>query len=148
MPQFNFTLILVFASFVVFMIAMKAIYFDPMLKIKDERDRKLSDDRNSAQRFAEEYEHLHADYESGLKQARKDAHLVIQEVRQQAKSEAQKALSDARATAQTETERQMKDLQEWRESTYQQLDVERNTLKQTVIAKVTSGHKIRTASGG
>jgi F-type H+-transporting ATPase subunit b len=148
MPDFNATLIIVMVSFIVFMLAMKAIYFDPILKIKAQREDKLQDDRTSAQRFAEAFERLQADYESGLKQARKEAHQVIQEIRQQAKTDAQKALTEARVLAQTETDRQMGELQNWRETTYQQLEAERDALKQAVIAKVTSGHKIRTASGG
>jgi len=148
MPQFNATLIFVMISFVVFMLAMKAIYFDPILKIKAKREQKLQDDRASAERFAEAFERLQADYESGLKQARKEAHHVIQEIRQKAKTDAQKALMEARNLAQTETDRQMVELQNWREMTYQQLESEREALKQVVIAKVTNGHKIRTASGG
>jgi F-type H+-transporting ATPase subunit b len=148
MPEFNATLVLVMVSFVIFMMAMKAIYFDPILKIKLQREEKLKDDRASAQRFAEAFERLHADYESGLQQARKEAHQLIQEIRQQAKTDAQKALADARALAQTETDRQMTELNAWRESTYRQLEAERDALKRAVIAKVTSNHKIRTASGG
>jgi F-type H+-transporting ATPase subunit b len=148
MPEFNATLVIVIISFVVFMLAMKAIYFDPILKIKAEREQKLQDDRTSAQRFAEAFDRLQADYESGLKQARKEAHQVIQEIRQKAKTDAQKALLEARTLAQTETDRQMAELHNWRETTYQQLESERTALKQAVIAKVTSGHKIRTTSGG
>jgi F-type H+-transporting ATPase subunit b len=148
MPQFNATLFFVMISFVVFMLAMKAVYFDPILKIKAKREQKLQEDRASAERFAEAFERLQADYESGLKQARKDAHNVIQEIRQKAKMDAQKTLLDARVLAQTETDRQMAELQSWRETTYQQLESEREALKRSVIAKVTSGHKIRTAPGG
>lgn len=148
MPQFNATLLFVMISFVVFMLAMKAIYFDPILKIKAEREQKLQGDRASAERSAEAFERLQADYESGLKQARKDAHNVIQEIRQKAKADAQKALLDARVLAQTETDRQMAELQSWRESTYQQLEAERDALKRAVIAKVTSGHKVHTVPGG
>ena len=152
MPQFNATFIFMIVSFIIFMLVMKVIYFDPMLKIKAERERKLQEDHDSAQRFAEAFERLQVDYESGLKQARKEAHHVIQEIRQQAKLAAQNALVDARANAQAETDRQMADLNRWRKETYQQLESERQALKQAVIAKVTAGHRIRTgsqlASGG
>lgn len=153
MPEFNATLVVVMISFVIFMVAMKAIYFDPILKIKDKREHKLKDDRNAAQRFIEEFERLQVDYEAGLKQARKEAHQAIQEIRQQAKTQAQKTLMEARTNAQAETDRQMADLQQWRETTYQKLDSDRESLKRAVIAKVTSTKatsdlKIRTTSGG
>lgn len=148
MPEFNATIVFVMISFVIFMILMKAIYFDPILKLKYERERKLTDDQASARQFAEDYERVHADYLAGLQEARKEAHKLIQEVRQQAKTSAQQALTEARANAQVETERQMTELHNWRESTYQQLAGERDALTQAIISKVTSGRKVRTASGG
>lgn len=148
MPQFNATLLIVMLSFVVFMLLMKAWYFDPMLKLKYTREGKLEEDRTSAQRFAEEYERLHAEYEAGLKQARKEAHQVIQEVRQKAKASAQETLAEARGKAQAESEQQMTELKNWRETTYQQLEREREALTQAIIAKITPGQKVRTASGG
>jgi F0F1-type ATP synthase membrane subunit b/b' len=148
MPEFNATLVFIMISFVIFMVLMKVIYFDPILNIKHERERKMADDQTSARKFAEDYERIHAEYLAGLQKARKDAHQVIQEVRQQAKTSAQQALTEARANAQAETDRQMAELQSWRESTYQQLAGERDALTQAIISKVTSGRKIRTASGG
>jgi F0F1-type ATP synthase membrane subunit b/b' len=147
MPEFNATLVFVMVSFIIFMVLMKAIYFDPMLKIKYERERKLTDDKNSAQQFAEDYERIHADYQTGLQKARKEAHLLIQEIRQSAKTTAQQTLSEARSAAQVETDRQMAELHNWREATYGQLESERNALTRAIIAKVTAGGRIKTASG-
>lgn len=148
MLSFNATLVVVLISFVIFMLAMKAIYFDPIMRIKHERERRLTEDRNSAQRFAEEFERIHAEYEAGLKKARKEAHQVIQAVRQRAKAEAQQALVAARGQAQTEMDRQMTELQNWRETTYRQLEGEREALTRVIIGKVTAGNKIHSVSGG
>ncbi|HEY9687479.1 MAG TPA: hypothetical protein V6C52_10925 [Coleofasciculaceae cyanobacterium] len=148
MPQFNATLMFVLVSFIIFMVLMKAIYFDPILKIKDERERKLIDDREAAERFAEEFDRIHAEYETGVKQARKEAHQVIQEIRQAAKAKAQQALTDARTNAHSETERQMAELAQWREDTYRQLEAERDALTRTIIGKVTTSNRVGMASGG
>ncbi len=147
MPTFNATLLFVIISFVVFTILMKAIYFDPIMKIKNERERKIIDDQESAVNFAQQYEILNQEYQAGLKKARQDAHSVIQEIRQQAKTSAQKAVIEARTSAQAQTDQQMAELDAWRESTYRQLESERASLTQAVIAKVKAGGKIRTASG-
>jgi len=148
MLQFNATLIFVLISFIVFMILMKAIYFDPILKIRAEREQKLTDDQEAARRFAQDFERLYAEYQAGLQNARKEAHALIQEVRQQAKLSAQQALQNARAEAQTESDRRMAELSQWRESTYQQLEGDRESLTQAIIRKVTNGSKVRTALGG
>lgn len=148
MLQFNATLIFVMGSFVIFMLLMKALFFDPMLKIKAERERKLTEDRDAAQRFAQEYEKIRLEYDAGLKEARREAHRLIQELRQQAKTSAQKTLSQARVNAQSEMDRNMNELAEWRESTYQQLETERANLTRAIIRKVTEGRRVGTVSGG
>jgi F-type H+-transporting ATPase subunit b len=148
MLQFDATLIFVMISFIVFMILMKAIYFDPILKIRAERERKLTDDQEAARRFAEDFERIYAEYQASLQNARKEAHAIIQEVRQQAKTDAQHTLQNARAEAQAESDRQMAELSQWRETTYRQLEGERESLTQAIIRKVTNGHKVRTATGG
>ena len=148
MLQFNATLIFVMVSFIIFMILMKAIYFDPILKIRAERERKLTDDQESSRRFAEDFERIYAEYQAGLQQARKEAHVLIQDIRQNAKNNAQATVHTARNEAQAESDRQMVDLHQWRENTYQQLEGERDILTQAIINKVTNGSKVRTAFGG
>jgi F-type H+-transporting ATPase subunit b len=148
MPEFNATLIFIMVSFLIFMILMKIIYFDPMLKIKYERERKLTDDRESAQRFAQDYDRIRAEYEAGLKQARREALQLIQEVRQQAKANAQQTITQARLSAQGEMDQRMGELAEWRESTYRQLEDERTALTRAIIRKVTDGRRVGSVSGG
>lgn len=147
MPTFNATFLFILISFAVFALFMKAVYFDPIMKIKQERERKLSDDQHAATDFSAQYEKIHAEYLSSIKQARLEAHRVIQEIRQQAKTSAQQTIVEARTTAQSETDRQMAELHDWREMTYRQLEAERDALTQAVIAKVKAGGKIRTATG-
>lgn len=147
MPTFNATFLFVLISFGVFALLMRAIYFDPIMKIRNERERKLTDDQQSAVDFSSQYERLHQEYLASIKQARLEAHQVIQEIRQEAKITAQKTVMTARASAQAETDKQMAELNEWRESTYRQLESERASLTQGVIAKVKAGGKIRTATG-
>lgn len=147
MPEFNATLVFVMVSFIIFMVLMKAIYFDPMLNLKYERERKLTDDKNSAQQFAEDYERIHAEYQASLQKARKEAHQLIQEIRQTAKVNAQQTITEARSAAQSETDRQMAELHNWRETTYNQMESERDALTRAIVAKVTSGGRIKTASG-
>jgi F0F1-type ATP synthase membrane subunit b/b' len=148
MLDFNATLIFIMASFIVFMILMKAIYLDPILKIRAEREQKLTDDQESARKFAEDFERIYAEYQSSLQTARKEAHALIQELRLKAKATAHETLQNARTEAQAETDRQMVDLHQWRETTYRQLEGERDTLTQAIIGKVTNGRKVRTATGG
>jgi F0F1-type ATP synthase membrane subunit b/b' len=148
MLDFNATLIFVMVSFIVFMILMRAIYFEPILKIRAEREQKLTDDQESARRFSEDFERIYAEYQLSLQNARKEAHALIQELRLKAKTSAHEITQTARADAQAESERQMGELHDWRETTYRQLESERDALTRAIIGKVTNGRKVRTATGG
>lgn len=141
------TLVVFVLSFVVFMLAMKALYFDPILKIKHEREAKLVGDKESALQFNEEYARLKAEYEEGLRQARKEAHAAIQKIRLDAKNNAQQVLTEARGQAQQEMEQRMAELAEWRETTYRELEGERTNLTRQIVEKVRAGGRVTTARG-
>lgn len=144
MLHFNATLVFVLLSFGFFMLLMKAIYFDPMLRIKMERERRLVDDREAAQRFSEDYERLRAEYESALQRARREAQRVIRESREQAKASASQTLTQARQEAQTDMDRQMGELAQWREVTYRQLAPEREALMRLIVRKITEHRPVGT----
>lgn len=148
MLHFNATLLFVLISFLIFMVIMKAIYFDPMLRIKAQRESRLLDDREASQRFAQDYERLNAEYEAALLKARREAQRVIQELREQAKTAASQTLAAARQDAQTEMDSHMKELSEWRESTYRELEPERDELVRTIVRKITEHRPVGTLSGG
>lgn len=139
------TLVIVFVSFIIFMSLMKAVYFDPILRVKEARERKLVDDRDEARNFEEEFQRIQVEYEAGLKKARQDAHHAIQEIRQQAKGQAAQAITQARAEALAEMDRRVAELTEWREKTYREMEAERENLKRIIVDKVTTGRKIAMA---
>jgi F-type H+-transporting ATPase subunit b len=143
MLSFDATFLFVFISFAVFMVLMKLVYFDPMLRIKYARERKLVEDREAAASFAAEYAKLRDEYEGGLRKARLEAHKVVQEIRQQAKATASQTVTQARQDAQAELDRQMTELAAWREDTYRQMEGERAALARTIIQKVTAGNKVQ-----
>ena len=146
MISFDGTFILILLSFILFMFVMKAIYFEPVMRVKEARERKLTDDKESAQNFAAEYARLREEYEGGLRKARLEAHQVVQEIRQQAKATASQTITQARTDAQAELDRQMADLAAWREDTYRQMESERETLAKTIIQKVTAAGNRQTAA--
>jgi F0F1-type ATP synthase membrane subunit b/b' len=146
MLHFNATLVFVLLSFGFFMLLMKAIYFDPMLRIKMERERRLVDDREAAQRFSEDYERLRSEYESALQRARREAQRVIRESREQAQASASQTLTQARQEAQTDMDRQMDELAQWREVAYRQLAPERENLMRLIVRKITEHRPVGTVS--
>jgi F0F1-type ATP synthase membrane subunit b/b' len=147
MPTFNATFLFVLISFAVFTVIMKAVYFAPIMAIKHKREQKLTDDQQLTADFLTRLEELQTDYEAGIKQAHLEAHQIIQQIRQQSKTSAQQMVIESRAVAQREADQKLSELHQWRESTYQQMEPERASLTQSVIAKVKAGSKLRTVTG-
>jgi F-type H+-transporting ATPase subunit b len=137
--QFDGTFFLIIASFVVFMLLMRAIYFEPIRRIKDQRERKKLEDREQADSSLAEYTRLQEEYEASLRDARRRAQQVILEVRQGAKKTASETVGKAREEVRQDLERQMAELARWREEAYGQLAEDRRALAGTIIQKITAG---------
>ncbi len=140
------TLIVVIISFFVFMLLMRSVYFEPIRQIKAERERKKEEDRKSTETHLADLEKMKAEYEQGLKDARKRSHLVLQEIRQKAKESAFETLTAARQQAAKELEAQMTELSSWQENAYQKLAEDRSELARLIVQKVAG--KVPAASKG
>ncbi len=137
--QFDGTFFAVILSFTVFMLLMRAVYFEPVRRIKEQREAKKAVDRKDTEAFVEEHERLRLEYETGLKEARLKAQKVIQELRQDAKKQAGETVGQARDSVREELDRQLEELSRWREEAYAKLVEERKALVRTIIDKVTAG---------
>src|SRR6478609_1079097 len=126
MPEFNATLLFVLVSFVIFMVIMKAVFFDPILKLKAQREQQLLQDRETALRSDEQHDALKQEYDAGLQKARREAQQVLQRLREEAKSNASTIIIQARVDAQAQLEREFASLAEAREKAYQTLESERH----------------------
>lgn len=138
----NGTAVATFLSFLLFVGLMKAVFFDPISRIKEERERKKYEDAENARKLMAEFEELTVGYEAQLAEARKKAQSRIVELQQKAKKEASEAIQAAREKAQSEIDGQLAELARWREEAYGQLTGERRSLMRQIIGKVTGHHKV------
>jgi len=146
MPEFNATLLFVLVSFIIFMVIMKAVFFDPLLKLKAQREQQLLQDRETTQRSGEQHDALKQEYNAGLQKARREAQQVLQRLREDAKRNASTIIGQARVDAQAQLDRELASLAEAREQAYQALESERHNLKQTIISKVVK-HQVLASTG-
>ena len=136
MISFDLTFILVFLSFLVFMFAMKSLFFDPIARIKEQRENKLFDDQAKVDEAARALRFMTGDYEAQIKEARKKAQEQIAQMSQDAKQQASTLLAETREQVRQELDKSLQELSQWREDTYQQLAGNRQELKQIIMAKV------------
>ena len=136
MLNLDATFLIIFLSFIVFMLAMKQVYFDPMRAIKAQREQKILDDQQSAQAFLEQHGQLHQGYEAQLREARQKAQQIILEFRESAKKSAMDQIATVREESRVQLDRQMADLVQWREEAYQDLASEKAQLVESIIGKI------------
>lgn len=136
MISLDWTALFVLLSFVVFMILMKAVFFDPIRNIKAAREAQILNDQNKAQEVLHEHESLHLNYEVQLKEARQKAQQLITDLRDQAKGDASGKISKAREEARLHLEAKLAEIATSREETYQALDDERTSLAETILKRV------------
>ncbi|MGE0201041.1 MAG: hypothetical protein AB7P76_08740 [Candidatus Melainabacteria bacterium] len=135
--ELNSTFIFVLVSFVLFMLALRSLYFQPIQAVKQLRAHKLEQSRQQAADYLSELGTLGNDYEAELARARQEAQKVIQTAQKTAKDSAHQKISTARQEAQNRVTAQLSDLKAWHEETYTKLTHERSNLVQLIIAKVT-----------
>jgi F-type H+-transporting ATPase subunit b len=142
MLEFNATLLFVFVSFIIFMVLMKVIYFDPMLRLMREREQKTVGDKALAIQAQSDYQSLLADYDKQLGQSRKQANQLIQEKRQDAGQQVQQIIASSRATAQQESTEKMNELATQQATVYQELSSQKADLKEQIIWKIRKNAKV------
>ncbi|MBY0403585.1 MAG: ATP synthase F0 subunit B [Cyanobacteria bacterium] len=131
------TFIFILASFVIFMLLMRSLFFEPIRQIKAEREQKISGDKLSAEEFSKTFENLSKDFELKLKEARQKAHRLISEASESAKKEAASQLSQSREEARNFLDTKMVEIAEQREATYRDLASDRLAFVQSIIEKIT-----------
>ncbi|MBK8191336.1 MAG: hypothetical protein IPK79_12905 [Vampirovibrionales bacterium] len=144
--QFDGTLILVLLSFVGFMLAMRTIYFEPIRRIKAEREALLRHEQQEAAAFAAQCERLQAELEARLRQARQEAQQRIQAKRQSAKDSARGMMASARESARQTLDAQLEELSRWQAQTYEELGVERRHLATLALERITRRPAVAAAS--
>lgn len=138
MLEFNATFILVVISFVIFMLFMKSLYFDPVGRIKQTRISRIEADQQSAAAYLADYDQLRQKYELGLSAARKEAQQIIQNLRRNAKQSAGEMIAAAKTEAGAHLEKEISELHRAQEAAYLEVSSQKSELVRLIIQKVTS----------
>ena len=100
MLPFNlYTFLLILASFMVFMLCMKAMFFDPVGRIKVLREQKIKLDSISAQELQQELDTLQERIRHQMTESRLKAQALLNEAQAGAKASASAVIGSARQEA-------------------------------------------------
>ncbi|MEB3246129.1 MAG: hypothetical protein VKJ06_09120 [Vampirovibrionales bacterium] len=143
MLSFDATFLIIMVSFVLFMMALKAMLFDPIQRIKQHRADTLLQAAEAEAAALARSETLAAECQAKLTQAHQRSQQLIAESRAKAQAEAQKRLDEARKQAQDALQVKMAELSNWQASTQQALKAEQSRLATHLIQQL---HAQQTAS--
>lgn len=102
MLQFDGTLIVIAVSFLVFMMIMQRIFYRPMQEIRQEREKYINNNRQTAQSALDESVNLQKDYDCKIGQARHKANGIVSESTNKANQEKILIIGDANTKANQE----------------------------------------------
>lgn len=142
MLSINGTFLVVMVSFVIFMLTMRAVFFEPVARIKAARAAKLSGDQDHAKAATAQMADLQGNYEDQLRKARGKAQALVASLQTQARQEASATVQKAKQKAQDDLDKRMVELAQWREETYQRLASDRDQLVKTIIHKISGSARV------
>jgi F0F1-type ATP synthase membrane subunit b/b' len=133
------TLIVTLVSFLLFMLTLKILFFDPIAQVKGTREQTLESNQQLSLDITEQGQLITGRCHHAIAEARQKAHGLIAEKREQAKAEAaQKVASERDAALSSQTDA-MQRMQESSEQVYQMLQMEKAALVEIIVHKLTRG---------
>ena len=99
MLEIDATAIVIAISFIVFMLVMNAIFYQPLLKLQDEREDYIENNKQQAKNYQSEAQGLLAEHDEIIKQTKKQAKDIISDVMEKAKNEKSEKITEANQQA-------------------------------------------------
>ena len=131
MVEFNATFIIAMLSFVVFIIIMNAIFYNPILNIMRKREEYINSNYDEAKDFNEKAEEYAKQYDSKIKETQNSCRTNIRNIVEEAHKEANIKTQTAREQAKIDMEARKNKLSKDEENL-------KNIVKNTVVKDLAS----------
>jgi F-type H+-transporting ATPase subunit b len=89
---------------------MKALFFDPILRVQQDRTNKIASDKSEAETGLQQAQTMAQAYEADLAEARKKAQSLMIQVRQETKSKVEALLAETRVQIQDQLDAKAREL--------------------------------------
>ncbi|MEB3206170.1 MAG: ATP synthase F0 subunit B [Vampirovibrionales bacterium] len=133
MLSIDATFLWILASFVVFMLLMKTMFFDAVARIKQARMAHLESDASTAEAARQQAALHEKDWQAQLTEAHHKTQALMAKARLSATSQAQSRIDAARSQAQSTVDTALTSLGSWRVETLEALSSEQKALSTHVL---------------
>jgi F0F1-type ATP synthase membrane subunit b/b' len=136
MLSIDATFLWILASFVVFMLLMKTMFFDAVARIKQARITHLETDASTAEAARQQAANYEKDWQAQLTEAHQKTQGLMAKARLSATSQAQSSIDAARSQAQATVDSALTSLSLWRVETLQALSSDQKALSTQLLDKL------------
>ena len=136
MIDFNATLIAQILNFLILMVVLAKFAYKPLLKVLDERQKKIADNIESAEHAKIEAEQLKQEYQEQLSSARKEAQAIVEKAEKLAEEAKEAILQEARVESARILKKVQEEVARERMLALEQLKGEVVALSMAVAAKI------------
>lgn len=133
MVEFNATLIIAMFSFVVFIMIMNAIFYNPILKIMKKRDEYITSNYDEAKNYNEKADEYTKQYDSKIKETQNSCRINIRNIVEEAHKEANIKTQTAREQAKTDIQSRKNELSKDEETLK---DIVKNTVVKDIASTI------------
>jgi F-type H+-transporting ATPase subunit b len=136
MFDFNATLPLMAAQFLLLMAVLNVVFYKPLTKAIDERDDYIRRNQVDARERLAKAEHLAKQYEQELAEARRQSQAIVAAAQVEAQKIVAQRLADAQAEAQAQREQTQKELDQQKQDALRSLEQQVDALSHQILDKL------------
>ena len=136
MFDFNATLPLMAAQFLLLMAVLNVVFYKPLTKAIDERDDYIRRNQVDARERLAKAEHLAKQYEQELAEARRQSQAIVTAAQVEAQKIVAQRLADAQAEAQAQREQAQKELDRQKQDALRSLEQQVDALSHQILDKL------------
>ncbi|CAN6459673.1 unnamed protein product [Victoria cruziana] len=134
--DFNLTLPIIAAEFLVLMFALDKIYFTPLGKFMDKRDAAIREKLNSVKDTSEEVKQLDEQAAAVMRAARAEISAALNQMKKEVSAEMEAKLAEGRKKVEAELNAALENLERQKEETIRGLDSQIAALSDEIVKKV------------
>ncbi|XP_061376427.1 ATP synthase subunit b', chloroplastic [Gastrolobium bilobum] len=134
--DFNLTLPIIMAEFLLLMVALDKVYFTPLGNFMDERDAAIREKLNSVKDTSEEVKQLEEQATAVMKAATAEIAAALNQMKKETQAEVDQKIAEGRQKVEAELQEALANLEKQKEETIKSLDSQIAALSQDIVNKV------------
>lgn len=134
--DFNLTLPIIMAEFLLLMVALDKLYFTPLGTFMDQRDAAIREKLSSVKDTSEEVKQLEEQAAAVMKAARAEISAALNQMKKDTQAEVEQKIAEGRKKVEAELQEALASLEKQKEDTIKSLDSQIQNLSQEIVKKV------------